>query len=140
MRLHQEIARALEGQYAARRQEHAAELAEHFANSTGREDLSKAVEYGEVAAQRAMSVFDYGEASRLLERALDVQEVLDPEDKAKRCHLLLALAQALIPAGEPLRVAEEVAEEAFALAEAISDVGLALVACRFAVEGFAIYG
>ncbi|MFQ5880212.1 MAG: AAA family ATPase, partial [Dehalococcoidia bacterium] len=87
LRLHQEVARALERQYAARREEHAAELAEHFAQSTDPADLAKAVEYDEMAARRAMAVYAYGEAVRHLERCLDVQEVLDPDDKAKRCDL-----------------------------------------------------
>src|SRR3989337_3047406 len=119
LRLHQEIARAVEAEYGSRREDHAAELAEHFANSTDKADLAKSVEYGEVAAKRAMAVFDYGEAVRLLERALAVQEVLDPDDNAKRCDLLLALGEALMPAGEPQRVCEELAEEAFNLAETL---------------------
>src|SRR5207248_915515 len=86
-----------------------------------RADLQKAVEYGELAAQRAMAVFDYGEAVRLLEKTLGVQEVLDPEDKAKRCDLLFALGEALIPAGDPKRVYESVMEGAFALAAAMQD-------------------
>ncbi len=36
-----------------------------------------------MAAQRATDVYDYGEAVRLLEQALKVQEVLDPSDKAE---------------------------------------------------------
>ncbi|HLF09232.1 MAG TPA: hypothetical protein VI789_07785, partial [Dehalococcoidia bacterium] len=133
LRLHQEIARALEAQYGNRREDHAAELAEHFAQSTDKADLAKAVEYGELAAQRAMSVFDYGEAARLLERALDVQEVLDPEDKAKRCDLLLALGEALMPAGEPVRVADEIAEEALALGQVHGDRERCSRACQLAL-------
>ncbi|HLF78118.1 MAG TPA: hypothetical protein VJB57_11590, partial [Dehalococcoidia bacterium] len=34
LRLHQEVARALEVQYGRRREDHAAELAEHYAQST----------------------------------------------------------------------------------------------------------
>ena len=68
LRLHQEVARVLEERYGSRREEHAAELADHFANSTDHADLAKAIDYGELAAKRAMSVFDYGEAARLLER------------------------------------------------------------------------
>src|SRR5205807_2175034 len=52
LRLHQEVARALERQYATRLDEHACELAEHFAQSTDPEDLRKAVRYGELGAQR----------------------------------------------------------------------------------------
>ena len=99
LRLHQEVARALETQHARRLDDHAAELAEHFSYSTDPADLAKAVQYAERAAQRALAVFDYGEASRLLEKALGVQEVLDPDDKAKRCDLLLALGEALRAGG-----------------------------------------
>ncbi|HLF09172.1 MAG TPA: protein kinase [Dehalococcoidia bacterium] len=140
LRLHQEIARALEAEYGARREDHAAELAEHFANSTDKADLTKAVQYGEKASQRAMSVFDYGEAVRLLERALAVQEVLDPDDNAKRCDLLLALGEALMPAGEPQRVCEELAEEAFSLAETLGDQRRASRACQVALDGIQRYG
>ena len=121
LRLHQQVARALERQYASRLEEHAAELAEHFAQSTDRDDLAKAVRYGELAAQRALAVYAYGEAVRHLEQALEVQEVLDPDDKAKRCDLLLALGEALLPAGEPTRAVDEVAPEALELAEALGD-------------------
>src|SRR5262249_21716479 len=107
------------GDGAARRlEEHAAELAEHFSHSSNPDDLRKAVEYGELAATRAMSVFDYGEAERHLRQALQVQEVLDPDDKLKRCDLLLALGEAMLPQSEPGRVAATVALDAFELAEA----------------------
>src|SRR5439155_15831457 len=115
IRVHQQVGRALEEVYGNRLDDHAAELAEHYAQSTETADLEKAVKYSELAAERSMAVFAYGEAVRLLEQALRAQEVLDPEDEARRCDLLLNLAQALIPAGEPLRAAEEVAEGAFVL-------------------------
>ena len=81
LRQHQQVARALEAQYATRLEEHAPELAEHFSQSTDRDDLAKAVHYCELAATRAIGVYAYGEAARLLEQALDVQEVLDPDDQ-----------------------------------------------------------
>jgi tetratricopeptide (TPR) repeat protein len=140
LRLHQEVARALEAQYGARREDHAAELAEHFSQSTDRADLAKAVEYGEQAAQRAMSVYAYAEAASHLERCLAVQEVLDPYDKSKRCDLLLALGEALMPAGEPLRVGREIALEAFQLAETLGDASRCSLASQVAMEGFVIYG
>ena len=140
LRLHQEVARALEKQYARRLDEHAAELAEHFSYSTDAGDLAKAVEYAERAAVRASAVYDYGETARLLEKALGVQEVLDPEDGAKRCDLLLAYGQALLPAGEPRRAAEEVAREAFALAERLADADRVCRACQIASTGLFAYG
>ncbi len=118
--LHQEVARALEAQYASRREEHAAELAEHFGQSTDRADLERAIEYGELAANRAISVFAYGEAVRHLERALEVQNIIDPDDKAKRCDLLISLAESLTQSGGPER-AVSIAEEAFQIGVLLGD-------------------
>ena len=115
VRLHQQVGRALEEVYSARPEEHAAEMVDHFAQSTEHSDLEKALRYGEMAAERAMSVYAYGEAVRLLEQALQVQEVLDPDDKTRRCDLLLALGKAVIPAGQPMGVPETLAPEALDL-------------------------
>ncbi len=139
IRLHQQVGVALEQVYGRRLDEHAAELAEHFSYSSAQEDLAKVVRYGEMAADRAMAVFDYGEAARLLAKALQVQEVLDIEDKAKRCDLLLALGEALLPAGDPKRAYESVASEAFSLAEEIGDDDRASLACRLAINGLRRY-
>jgi hypothetical protein len=137
LRLHQDVARVLEEQYASRRQEHAAELADHFSQSTDRADLAKAVEYSELAAKRAMSVFDYGEAVRLLKKAVDVQEVLDFDDGLKYCDLLLHLAEALMPAGQPLEAVEAQAEKAFQIADDLSNREMAVRACRAAFDAIA---
>jgi len=140
IRLHQQVGNALEEVYGRRLEEHAAELAEHFVQSTESSDLDKALRYCELAAERSMQVFAYGEAIRHLERALSTQEVLDPDDKAKRCRLLLLLAEALGPAGEPQRAADQVAEEAFALAEAVHDSALASEACAVAFDSLTRHG
>ncbi|MSQ15463.1 MAG: hypothetical protein EXR50_06340, partial [Dehalococcoidia bacterium] len=140
IRLHQQVARALESQYANRLEEHAVELAEHFSYSSDPTDLAKAVHYGEMAARRAVAVYAYSEAVGHLERCLQVQEVLDPDDKAKRCDLLLALAEALMPAGQPIRAVEEGCEQALALAEVLGDQMQASRACRLALEGLLRYG
>jgi len=134
IRLHQQVARALEAVYGRRVDEHASELAEHYSNSSDPADLGKAVAYGEVAAVRAMSVFAYGEAARHLEQALKAQDVLDPDDKQKRCDLLLALGEALLPSEEPGRVIARTAEEAFALGEALDDRERAARAAVMALE------
>ncbi|HLC30540.1 MAG TPA: hypothetical protein VJM51_07150, partial [Dehalococcoidia bacterium] len=140
IRLHQQVGEALERQYPGRLEEHAAELAEHFAQSTERDYLAKAVQYSELAARRAMGVYAYGEAVKHFEDALQAQEVLDYEDKSKRCDLLLALGEALMPAGEPQRAAGEVAEEAFAIAEELGDRERASRACRTALHSLRQYG
>ena len=140
LRLHQQVARALEARHARRLDEHVAELAEHFAHSTDPADLEKAVDYGERAAERASSVYAYGEAVRLLEQALQVQEVLDPDDRARRCDLLLRLGEALLPTGEPKRVIDVVAPAAFEVAESLEDHARASRACQLALMALINYG
>ena len=140
IRFHQQVGRALEEVHERRLGEHAAEIAEHFAQSTERDDLEKALRYSEISAERARDVYAWAEGARLLEQALQVQEVLDPEDQPKRCDLLIAQGQALLPGGEPLRVGEALAPEAFALAEGIGDDRRAFSACWLALEGLTRYG
>jgi tetratricopeptide (TPR) repeat protein len=140
LKLHQQVARSLETVYAKRLEEHATELAEHFSHSTDPGDLAEAVSYAEMAAKRAMDVYAYGEAVRLLGQALKVQEILDPEDKVRQCDLLLALGYALLLAGEIRRVVDTEALQAFSLAEAIRDNVRASRACLLAMQGLAVYG
>ncbi len=134
LRLHQQVGRALEARYGSRLDEHAAELCDHFSQSTDPSDLAKAVRYGELAARRAMAVYAYGEAARLLKSTLEVQEVLNPDDQEKRCDLLLALGETLGPAGDPRQAAEEVGPAAFALAEALNDRTRAAQVCEMALD------
>jgi len=120
-RFHIQIAHVLEELFANRLAEHAGELFNHFSHSTNLEDLTKAVQYGEMAAERAISVFDYGEATRLLEQTLQVQDVLNPENKEKKCDTLLLLCESLTSEGFPRRVLDREAPTALALAEEIGD-------------------
>jgi hypothetical protein len=140
IRLHQEVGRALEQVHARRLDDHAPELAEHFSHSSDAADLAKAVDYGARGAHRAASVYAYGESVRLLERAIEVQEVLDPDDKSRRCDLLLALAEALMGSGEPQRVAETVVPQTFTLAEDLGDQTRASTSCRLALNALERYG
>jgi tetratricopeptide (TPR) repeat protein/archaellum biogenesis ATPase FlaH len=133
LKLHQQVARALETQYAKRLEEHAAELAEHFSHSSDAVDLKKAVSYGEMAAKRAMDVYAYGEAVRLLEQAIKVQKVINSDDKEKVCDLLLDLCDALLDVPDTRRMFETEAPAAFALAESISDGVRASRACLAAL-------
>jgi tetratricopeptide (TPR) repeat protein len=139
LKLHRQVAHTLETLYARHLKEHAVELAEHFSHSTDPTDLGRAASYAEMAAKRATDVYAYGEAVRLLEQALKVQEVLDPEDKARRCELLLTLGEALLLAGEHRRVVSTEAPQAFSLAEAIDDRKRASQACLLAMRGLSMY-
>jgi len=134
LRLHQQVARALEKQYARRLDEHAVELAEHFSHSTDPADLEKAVTYSEMAAGRAVDVYAYGEAVRLLDQAVNVQRVLNPDDKEKVCDLLIALCESLFHAGDVERVSDVEAPAAFSLAESIGDGSRAAQACYWAIS------
>ena len=69
-----------------------------------------------------------------------MQEVLDPDDRAKRCDLLIALGEALHHAGEPRRVLDELAPTALALAEELDDRERASRACQLAIGGIHTYG
>jgi len=140
LQLHQQVARSLETQYAKRLEEHAAELAEHFSQSTDPADLKKAVEYGEMAAKRALDVYAYGEAVRLLEQALKVQRVLDPGNRGKVCDLLLALGDILRDAGQPWHALDRELPEAFSLAEALGDKRRAARACFLALVALELEG
>ena len=140
IRLHQQVARVLEEIYKERLEEHAAELAEHFSYSSDRADLEKAVGYGEMAARRASDVYSYGEAVRLLEQALRVQEVFDPEDKLKRYDLLLALGWACLYNHEYRHILDNEAPAALDLAEGTGDTGHASKACLLATFAISAAG
>jgi len=134
LRLHQQVARALEKQYAKRLEEHAVELAEHYSQSTGAADLKKAVKYGEMAAQRAANVYAYGEAARLLEQTINVQRVLNPDDNEKICDLLLDLCDNLLLVPDVVRIIDREAPSAFSLAEILDDDARAVRACVCALS------
>jgi class 3 adenylate cyclase/tetratricopeptide (TPR) repeat protein len=128
--IHGRIGRAIEELYAERLHEFYEMLAYHFSRS---DDLAKGIGYGKKAAARASSVYAYVEAARLLEEALKVQEVLDSGDKAKRCDLLLELADALRLGNRAQRALDEELPEAFSLAESMGDRARASRACTVAI-------
>jgi tetratricopeptide (TPR) repeat protein len=134
------VGRAFEEVYARRLDEHAAELAEHFSQSTEAADLEKAVQYAELAAKRALGVYAYGEAIRHYEQALRAQEVLDPDDKAERCDLLTAYAEAMTYSGDSRTSLEKIAPEALRLAEDLGDRARAIAACQQAFGALSATG
>jgi eukaryotic-like serine/threonine-protein kinase len=132
IRLHRQVAQALEEVHKNRLEEHAAELADHFSYSSDSADLEKSISYGRMAAKRASAVYAYGEAVRLLEQALKVQEILDPEDKARRCDLLLELGQARYCTHDIQHILDSEAPLALSLAEDLGDSDRACQACQLA--------
>jgi hypothetical protein len=69
-----------------------------------------------------------------------VQELAEPDDKVKRCDLLLSLGDALLAAGEPEHVLTRVAPDASALADAVGDRSRAFRACHLALESLEAQG
>jgi len=138
--LHQQVAEILEDIYARNQEEHAGELAEHFSHSSNPHGLAKAIAYGDVAAQRACAVFAYGDAANVLERVVKVQRLAEPENKTKRCDLLIDLCDYLIMAGEPQRVLDETAPAALLLAETLDDSVRVSRVCHHAMSALSNSG
>jgi hypothetical protein len=136
LRLHQRVARVLEAQYSAHLEDHAAVLSEHFAQSSDSADLDKARHYAELAAAAATRISAHGEAARHLRSALHLLGLLDNHTTQQRCDLLLRLGESMVAAGEGQSTVDEVAPEAFRLAEALGDTARALSACTIGLRGF----
>jgi serine/threonine protein kinase/class 3 adenylate cyclase len=129
LRMHNEVAKALEQHYSTRVEEHAVELAEHYAHSSSEDDLRLAVAYGEIAAARAASVYAFGEAARLLEQAVQVQEIVEPTDAETLYRLMITLSACLLAAGDAERVINETTKRGLELAEKL---GVGKHACDIA--------
>jgi DNA-binding winged helix-turn-helix (wHTH) protein/tetratricopeptide (TPR) repeat protein len=136
-RQHLSIGQAIETLYAKKLEDRYDALAHHFFEGN---DLEQALHYSELAAERAISVHAYNRAVRLLEHALEVQAALEPDNRAKRCNLLLTLGGVLGPAGEPKKAADTVAPEGLGLAEQLDDRRRASQFCRMALEALFRYG
>ena len=130
VRLHRQVGEALEAQYARNPEAHLPELAHHFLEGLAGVDAQKAVDYARRAAEQAMHKYAYESAVRHDEAGLALLAEAGQNEPALCCDLLLALARALNEAGEPRRVLDGVAVEAFELAEALDDAERAGRACE----------
>jgi len=130
LRLHPHVARVLESEYGPRDVSHAGELAEHYGRSSDSDDLRRALAYSQRAAAHATSVYASTEAARLLDHALAIQEEVAPDDLHLRCDLLTSKGQALLDAGDPRQVLDELGPAAFALAERLNDASRASAVCQ----------
>jgi DNA-binding CsgD family transcriptional regulator len=100
VRLHRQIAEALEALYSGNLELHLARLAYHFIAAAPAGDVEKAIAYAERAGIRASARLAYEEASHYYEKALQALELQQPLDEVRRCTLLLALGEARSKAGE----------------------------------------
>jgi DNA-binding CsgD family transcriptional regulator len=139
--LHLRAAEAIERVHAQNLDPYVAELAYHFWQATPAGGADRAVLYSRRAGDQARTVFAYEETARFYEMALQALQATDTRSSVVRCDLLLSLSEALGPAGEPQRLAQEVAEEAFTLAEELGDRGRAMRSAYLAiVQGLRRYG
>ena len=128
--LHERIGLAIEESYPERMEEYYDVLAYHYSES---DNLEKAVEYGEKAAHRAMSIFAHENSVKLFEQSIEMQEGLDSENKRKICELQLGLGDALISAGNPRRVLDSEAPLTLSIAQEMGDNKLASQVCQLAI-------
>jgi tetratricopeptide (TPR) repeat protein len=99
LRLHRAIAEALEALYAGNPEPHLAELAHHYLEA-GAPLAEKAIEYAQLAGDRAASQHGYEEAARHYSSALRVVETAGSGGDANRtCELLLSLGEVQSRAG-----------------------------------------
>lgn len=103
VRLHQRIGEWLEERHRDRREPYLSQLAYHFGEAVPEGVAGKALDYARRAAARAAELLAYEEAVRFYRLALQLQQQHFPQDKERRCQLLLALgaAQNWAGASEP---------------------------------------
>jgi DNA-binding CsgD family transcriptional regulator len=141
VRLHHQVGEALERHYA-QIEDRVSELAHHFVRAAPSGGVTKALLYARRAGNHALRQHAYDEAARWYEHALAVMSHMTPDDEATRCDLLLAQGRALLSAGHPRRVMDDLAPAALALAEALGEAGRARAewACELALDGMVRYG
>ena len=113
-RLHRRLGEALEalGDTGA----NVEALAHHFAEAAADGQTAKAAAYALSAGRQAIARLGYEDAAAHYERALEALERATPPDEARRCELLLALAEARWSSGEM-----DKAREACRLAAELAD-------------------
>jgi tetratricopeptide (TPR) repeat protein len=136
-RLHRQAAEAIERVHARDLDRYLGPLAAHYRLAGGAADPGRAIVYARRAAGAAAAVFAWEEAVGHLQAALERSET---GDAAARCDLLLDLGDVLMAAREPMRVVEEIAPAAYALAEELNDGDRATRACFMARQALFVFG
>ncbi|MFZ0040075.1 MAG: AAA family ATPase, partial [Solirubrobacteraceae bacterium] len=95
--LHRRVGVALEEQENSR---HLSALAHHFTRAAPVEDAERAIRYAVRAGEAAKAMLAYEETADHYARALEVLERSAPDDRRRRCDLLLELGEARVRSGE----------------------------------------
>jgi DNA-binding SARP family transcriptional activator len=104
--LHRRAGVALEALYEQDPDPHLAELAHHFVEAAPAGDLGKALEYTQLAGDRALKLLAFEEAARFYRLALQTLELRRPVDPEARCSLLASLGDVLARAGSTTEAKE----------------------------------
>jgi DNA-binding SARP family transcriptional activator len=100
-RAHRSVAEAIEdscdGDFTTR----VAELAYHWANATQPQEFGKAIEYAQLAGDRAIHQLAPDEAVRWYDESLQMLHRQDPDDVSRRASLLVRLGDAQRQIGNP---------------------------------------
>jgi DNA-binding winged helix-turn-helix (wHTH) protein len=115
--LHRRIGEAARALLAADREDRLATVAHHLCQ-VAEEVGFAAFDAALAAAERAEAHVAFEEAQRLYTLALDALDRVDPDDRHRRCPLLVALARAQLRGGE-VGLAAQTARRAAALARGI---------------------
>jgi len=140
VRLHRRVGEELEELRAADLGPYFAQLAHHFGEAAEGGGVAKAIGYARHAAERAMAVLAYEEATGHCERALALLELEASPDEATRGELLVALGEALHGAGEPVRARETCAEAAAVASRQGLPELLARAALGYSDATFTVFG
>jgi class 3 adenylate cyclase len=100
VRMHRQIADALEQQYAANDEPHLPELAYHWFQAAPAGEAHRAVDYAVRAAERASRQAAHEETAKFFDLALQALEFVDGVDDAQEAELLIGLGEARNRAGE----------------------------------------
>jgi class 3 adenylate cyclase/tetratricopeptide (TPR) repeat protein len=120
VRLHRRIAEAIEEMCGEDREPHLSELAHHFLQA---QELERAIDYSQAAADRAVSLMAYEEGAELYASALQALEIKVPTSGRRHCELLVALGNAQTRAADG-RAAKETFRRAAPLARDLGFVDL----------------
>ncbi|MEA2451216.1 MAG: eukaryotic-like serine/threonine-protein kinase [Thermoleophilaceae bacterium] len=100
VRLHRRIAEVIEEICGDDREPHLDELAHHFLEA---QELERAIEYSEAAANRSIEVMAFEEAAELYGKAVQALELRQPAPGRRHAELLVALGMSQSRAGDGRR-------------------------------------
>ncbi len=101
VRLHKQIAEALEEQYGDVPDERLGELAGHWGATVVSANTDKAIHYARRAAEHALQQLAPDEAARWYRQALELQGQAPGADRSERSELLIGLGEAQRQVGNP---------------------------------------